>query len=114
MQNLTFLNDVLLCLKKHNIECTPTGAPNPKTKDWYNYKIKGENRLFHISKKCDTYSIKLDKKCNSVDAANAIIETVSMRLAHSNTDKAKQLIHELYDLKNKYNTKPGVIYGIVD
>lgn len=114
MQDTNYLNNVILSLKKHGIECIPTGAPNPKTGDWYSYKIKGKNDMFHLSKTCDNYTIKLDKRCNSNDAANSIIELVSMRFAHSNTDAAKQIIHELYDLKAEYNTKPGIIYGIVD
>lgn len=114
MQTANYLNKVILCLKKHGIECTPTGAPNPKTGDWYNYKLAGKNKMFHRTKACDNYTIKLEKRCTSVDAANAIIETVTMRFAHSNHDEAKHIIHELYDLKAKYNANPGLIYGIVD
>lgn len=109
-----FLKDVILCLKKHEIECMPKGAPNPKTGDYYNYQLKAKNDIFHISKNCNVYKIKLDKSCNSDDVANAIIETVSMRYSQSNHDEAKQIIHELYDLKNEYNIKPSLIYGVVD
>lgn len=114
MQNTDYLNKVLLCLKGHNIECVPTGAPNPKTGDWYNYKITGKSKMFHRTKICDNYTIKLDKSCNSVDAANALVETVSMRFSHSNSDEAKQIVHELHNIKSQYTTKLGLIYGIVD
>lgn len=114
MQNTDFLNKVLVCLKKHSIECTPTGAPNPKTGDWYNYKLSGKNKMFHLKKTCNNYTIKLDKKCNSFDAANAIVETVSIRFSHSNSNEAKQLVHELHNIKSEYTTKLGLIHGIVD
>jgi hypothetical protein len=129
-QDIKYFNEVVGCLKEHQIECTP-GKVNKKTGTWEEYKIEGKGTKKDFfrhrigwtgsSKRGqmimdNALHIKGTEGVTTREMIDSIVDSVTARLGLSNTSENRELIHQLHTVRenNRIDTKVRISFGVVD
>lgn len=102
--------------------CTPKKIENKY--GITNYTEIGEcmGRSFNKCKIIETYvdkkdTIRMDERCNELSQISGIVQVMLAKLATENSDLAKNLVHDLIQLKKQFDPHPSngeTTFGIIE